>query len=84
MPKHVLPVCAPGLMDGPVARPAELLDYPLLHLETHPDCWEQWFHLHDVPAAKLRGMLFDQSSAMTQGAVHGLGSGAAAGFFGGE
>ncbi|NSY39592.1 LysR substrate-binding domain-containing protein [Leisingera sp. ANG59] len=73
MPKHVLPVCAPGLMDGPVARPAELLDYPLLHLETHPDCWEQWFHLHDVPAAKLRGMLFDQSSAMTQGAVHGLG-----------
>ncbi|MEO3477552.1 LysR substrate-binding domain-containing protein [Phaeobacter sp. CAU 1743] len=73
MPKHVLPVCAPGLMQAPAAAPEELLNFPLLHLETHPDSWEQWFALHDVPAEKLRGMLFDQSSAMTQAAVHGLG-----------
>lgn len=73
MPKHVLPVCAPGLMDRPAERPEDLLHYPLLHLETHPDCWEQWFAQHGVAAEKLRGMLFDQSSAMTQAAVHGLG-----------
>ncbi|MFW8596127.1 LysR substrate-binding domain-containing protein [Cribrihabitans neustonicus] len=73
MPKHVLPVCAPGLMDKAAVRPDELLNYPLLHLETHPDCWEQWFAQHGVRAEKLRGMLFDQSSAMTQAAVHGLG-----------
>ncbi|MDE4146071.1 MULTISPECIES: LysR substrate-binding domain-containing protein [Phaeobacter] len=73
MPKHVLPVCAPGLMHAPAATPEELLSFPLLHLETHPDSWEQWFALHEVPAEKLRGMLFDQSSAMTQAAVHGLG-----------
>ncbi len=73
MPKHVLPVCAPGLMAAPADSPAALLEFPLLHLETHPDCWEQWFTLHDVAAPKLKGMLFDQSSAMTQGAVHGLG-----------
>lgn len=73
MPKHVLPVCAPGLMAAPAESPAALLQFPLLHLETHPDCWEQWFTLHDVTAPKLKGMLFDQSSAMTQGAVHGLG-----------
>ena len=73
MPKHVLPVCAPGLLSVPLSEPVELLSYPLLHLETHPDCWEQWFALHDVAAVRLQGMLFDQSSAMTQAAVHGLG-----------
>lgn len=73
MPKHVLPVCAPDLLPSPLHRPQDLLDYPLLHLETHPDSWEQWFGLHDVEAARLQGMLFDQSSAMTQAAVHGLG-----------
>ncbi|MFW8636990.1 LysR substrate-binding domain-containing protein [Cribrihabitans pelagius] len=73
MPKHVLPVCAPGLMASAAERTESLLQYPLLHLETHPDCWEQWFALHGVQAEKLRGMLFDQSSAMTQAAVHGLG-----------
>lgn len=77
MPKHVLPVCAPELLDRPLERPltnpADLLNYPLLHLETHPDSWEQWFALHDVAADRLQGMLFDQSSAMTQAAVHGLG-----------
>lgn len=73
MPKHVLPVCAPDFLDGPAVSPEALLDQPLLHLETHPDSWEQWFTLHDVTFPRLRGMLFDQSSAMTQAAVHGLG-----------
>lgn len=73
MPKHVLPVCAPGLLTEPLKHPLQLLQYPLLHLETHPDSWEQWFSLHDVAAERLQGMLFDQSSAMTQAAVHGLG-----------
>ncbi|MEP2717839.1 LysR substrate-binding domain-containing protein [Pseudophaeobacter sp.] len=73
MPKHVLPVCAPGLLSAPLAQPRDLLGYPLLHLETHPDSWEQWFALHDVASERLQGMLFDQSSAMTQAAVHGLG-----------
>ncbi|MCD9149686.1 LysR substrate-binding domain-containing protein [Pseudophaeobacter flagellatus] len=73
MPKHVLPVCAPDLLTAPLAAVADLLDYPLLHLATHPESWEQWFAQHDVAAPRLQGMLFDQSSAMTQAAVHGLG-----------
>ncbi|WP_122074724.1 LysR substrate-binding domain-containing protein [Pseudophaeobacter sp. EL27] len=73
MPKHVLPVCAPGLVPAELSSPKDLLGFPLLHLETHPDSWEQWFGLHDVEVARLQGMLFDQSSAMTQAAVHGLG-----------
>lgn len=73
MPKYVLPVCAPGLLSTEVSRPEGLLGYPLLHLESHPDSWEQWFALHGVEVSKLEGMLFDQSSTMTQAAVHGLG-----------
>ena len=73
MPKHVLPVCAPGLLDTKVSRPEGLLGYPLLHLESHPDSWEQWFDRQGVRVSKLEGMLFDQSSTMTQAAVHGLG-----------
>ncbi len=73
MPKHVLPVCAPSILDRPVGNAMDLLSYPLLHLETHPDSWEQWFSLNDIGASKLEGMLFDQSSTMTQAAVHGLG-----------
>lgn len=73
MPKHVLPVCAPGLLDTAVSRPEGLLAYPLLHLQTHPDSWEQWFGAQGVEVSKLEGMLFDQSSTMTQAAVHGLG-----------
>jgi len=73
IPKHVLPVCAPSMMDHPARSATDLLAHPLLHLETHPDSWEQWFAQHDVEALRLKGMLFDQSSAMTQAAVHGLG-----------
>ncbi len=73
MPKYVLPVCAPTFLDKPIEKPGDLLAHPLLHLESHPDCWEQWFTLHDIPAGNLHGMLFDQSSTMTQAAIHGLG-----------
>ncbi len=73
MPKHVLPVCAPALIDTPARHAKDLLQHPLLHLETHPDSWEQWFGLHGVATSKLEGMLFDQSSTMTQAALHGLG-----------
>lgn len=73
MPKHVLPVCAPSLLQTQVHCAEDLLECPLLHLESHPDSWEQWFAKHGVLAERLQGMLFDQSSAMTQAAVHGLG-----------
>lgn len=73
MPKFVMPVCAPDLMAAPVGQPDALLHLPLLHLETHPDSWEVWFARHGVAATGLEGMLFDQSSTMTQAAVHGLG-----------
>ena len=73
MPNTVVPVCAPSMISGRRLTPLELLNQPLLHLVDYPDMWEQWFARHDVQAAQLEGMLFDQSSTMTQAAVHGLG-----------
>ncbi len=71
--EHVLPVCAPGFFEKPLTASAQLLDFPLLHLETRHGAWEEWFARHDVEIDALPGMLFDQFSTMAQGAVHGLG-----------
>ncbi|MGH1412394.1 MAG: LysR substrate-binding domain-containing protein [Pelagimonas sp.] len=72
-PKQVLPVCAPSVLEHSVKDARQLLTLPLLHLETHPDSWERWFHHLGHSVSGLEGMLFDQSSTMTQAAVHGLG-----------
>lgn len=71
--EEVLPVCAPGILAKPVSAPADLLRFPLLHLETRPNAWESWFMAHDVEVEGLRGMLFDQFSTMAQAAIHELG-----------
>ncbi len=70
---YVVPVCAPGFLNGPTESAQTLLSHSLLHLETRPDAWEQWFEHLGHPVSGLRGSLFDQSSTMSQAAVHGLG-----------
>ena len=71
--EYVLPVCAPGILTSPISAPEQLLDYPLLHLETRPGAWEDWFAHHDCKPGNLPGMLFDQFSTMAQAATHELG-----------
>ena len=61
------------LAQHPVACAADLLDLPLLQIETRPTAWSAWFAAHDVPAPTPRGMLFDQFAPMTQAAIHGIG-----------
>ncbi|MDT8856407.1 LysR family transcriptional regulator [Paracoccaceae bacterium Fryx2] len=73
MAEVVVPVAAPGLLAGPVARAADLLAYPLLHLETRAYAWQRWMAAQGVVTAMPQGMLFDQFATMTQAAVHGLG-----------
>jgi LysR family transcriptional regulator, glycine cleavage system transcriptional activator len=73
--EHLLPVCAPSLIEGrgPVA-PEEILRLPLLHIQTRPDAWTEWFRARGVtPAAPLAGTMYDQFSTITQAAQHGLG-----------
>ncbi|MBO9450764.1 LysR family transcriptional regulator [Tropicibacter sp. R16_0] len=73
MREEVIPVCAPALMEQSDGTPEWLLSASLLHLDTRPDAWEQWFAAQGVEAFGVHGMLFDQFSTMIQAAVHGLG-----------
>ncbi|MCG7492273.1 LysR family transcriptional regulator [Thalassobius sp. Cn5-15] len=73
-PEHVVPVCAPSLLAGEVvAHPRDLLSLPLLHIETRPDAWAQWFASYGVEETAIAGTLYDQFSTITQAAIHGLG-----------
>ena len=71
--EYALPVCAPNLIHSPLTAPEQLLDLPLLHLETRPGAWEDWFSHHGLAPDNLPGMLFDQFSTMAQAAAHELG-----------
>ena len=73
MPEIVVPVCAPGFLDGPLETPRDMLAHPLLHLETRPRAWARWLAALDVPDDPPAGMVFDQFATMAQAALHGLG-----------
>lgn len=62
--EEVVPCAAPGTGDWSRAR--------LLHLETRPDAWAQWFAQRGA-VAPLPGMRFDQFAPMVEAAAHGLG-----------
>lgn len=71
--ERVIPACAPDLLpDGP-ASAAGLLALPLLHLQSRPGAWEDWFARQGCPVDHLRGMLFDQFAQMAEAAALGFG-----------
>jgi LysR family transcriptional regulator, glycine cleavage system transcriptional activator len=73
MRERVIPSGAPGLLpDGPL-HPEALLAFPLLHLESRPGAWEDWFTQRRVPTGRLGGMLFDQFAHMSEAAALGFG-----------
>ncbi|MDR5653795.1 LysR family transcriptional regulator [Ruixingdingia sedimenti] len=72
--ERLIACAAPAFLAAhPVAGAADLLDLPLLQIETRPTAWARWFQAQGVDAPPPRGMLFDQFAPMTQAAVHGLG-----------
>ncbi|MEO9778248.1 MAG: LysR family transcriptional regulator [Sedimentitalea sp.] len=73
--EHLLPVCAPSLVQDPGAlTPTDLSHMPLLHIETRPDAWADWFRAQGVAlTGSVTGTLYDQFSTITQAAQHGLG-----------
>jgi LysR family transcriptional regulator, glycine cleavage system transcriptional activator len=70
--ERVIPAAAPSLLAGPVSA-ADLLTMPLLHLESRPGAWEAWFEQNGCKPEGLRGMLFDQFTALAEAAVLGFG-----------
>ncbi|MCV6583927.1 MAG: LysR family transcriptional regulator [Marinibacterium sp.] len=77
--KHetLVPVAAPGLLAGATLRgPRDLLKLPLLHIQTRPGAWAEWFDRHGLPQTQaIPGMIHDQFSTIIQAALHGLGVG---------
>lgn len=55
-------------------RPNDLLGAPLLHLNTRPDCWENWFSSQEVSFRSLHGTLFDQFMTIVEAAASGMGA----------
>ncbi len=73
MPETVVPVCAPDLLPAPLENAADILRFPLLHLDTRPRGWSRWLSALGVLREPPPGMMFDQFATMAQAAVHGLG-----------
>ncbi|EEX10786.1 transcriptional regulator, LysR family [Ruegeria lacuscaerulensis ITI-1157] len=73
--ERVVPVCAPTLLpSGPPGNAAELLKLPLLHIQTRPRAWQDWFAQQGVTSpSPLPGTVHDQFTTISQAAVHGLG-----------
>ncbi|TDK30298.1 LysR family transcriptional regulator [Rhizobium deserti] len=72
--EEVLPACSPSFRTSRnLAKAADLLQAPLLHLNTRPDAWEAWFSQQNVVFDGLHGMLFDQFLTMVEAASAGLG-----------
>lgn len=72
--EQVLPVCAPDLAAAPHTLPQNIRTMPLLHIQTRPHAWADWFDLQGVPTnGPLPGTMYDQYATITHAALHGLG-----------
>lgn len=72
--EQLRPVCAPDLLERRPERAEGLLQLPLLHIQTRPDAWQDWFTAQGVTLpTPLTGTMYDQFSTIGQAARHGLG-----------
>lgn len=81
----IFPVCSPALITAPLAEPAALLDYPLLHAEwpggwragrpsSRFNAWQDWFASQGVSLSdSLRGPRYSLSGMALQQAAAGKG-----------
>ncbi|MEE9388327.1 MAG: LysR family transcriptional regulator [Paracoccaceae bacterium] len=73
--EDMIAVCAPSFATRhKIAQSAEMTDLPLLHLETRPMAWSDFFvQLGVADSGNLSGMYFDQFSMLIAAAVASLG-----------
>lgn len=72
MDEDVLAVAAPGFPK--LAKATDILQHPLLQLESRTGDWGRWLAHHGAPGVRPPGMMFDQFATLTQGAIHGMGA----------
>lgn len=74
MSEQAVPVAAPSFIgDHTVKEAEEIAHMPLLHIETRPHAWGDWFKQNGLTPPKDKGMVLEQFSMVTQAAVAGLG-----------
>jgi len=74
MNEEAVPVAAPSLIGNHTIKDAiELSHIQLLHLETRPNAWPNWFQQNGLNQPKDKGMVLEQFSMVTQAAVAGMG-----------
>lgn len=74
MREETLPVGSPSLLENRVVKEAsDLSDVPLLHLETRPQAWSEWFEACGLKPPTAKGMVFEEISTIAQATVAGLG-----------
>ena len=73
--ESVVAVAAPELLpSGRMGNPRHLLTLPLLHIQTRPQAWSDWFAVQGVEINDaIPGTIHDQFATITQAALHGLG-----------
>ena len=75
MKEEVVPVASPSLLSGKDTIAMEdIRAMPLLHLETRPNAWDQWFEQNGQNFKVSKGMIFEQFAVVTQAAVASLGA----------
>lgn len=73
--EQLFPVCSPKLLAGKhrLSRPADVLKFPLLHLDTSK-AWARWLDAAGVAAADhSRGLVLNRASMLIDAAVDGQG-----------
>jgi LysR family glycine cleavage system transcriptional activator len=72
--EQLFPVCSPRLVEaGKLARPADILKFPLLHLDTRED-WAVWLDSAGVAGADVsRGSIMNHASMLIDAAIDGQG-----------
>ena len=74
MHEETVAVCAPRLLqNGAFVQPGELVSESLLHLETRPNAWAEWFAAMGLEAPAAKGMMFEEISTIAQATAAGLG-----------
>ncbi|MCW5296785.1 LysR family transcriptional regulator [Herbaspirillum lusitanum] len=73
--EELIPICSPQLIGGKHCRkPADLLDYVLMHKTGRPEAWSRWFELAGCPDARaLKGPRYNMYAMSIEAARRGAG-----------
>jgi DNA-binding transcriptional LysR family regulator len=73
--EQIGPVCSPALLKRKgLQRPADLRHHTLLHTESRPDAWPQWFKVSGAKEIEAKaGLRFEHYYFLLEAAVAGLG-----------